>query len=229
MKSHPSFFENRILFNEKIKQGRPSRHLSKIKSGAVFGNFTVTEESILRISEKVPPNKDRRVNRSTYYVNVDCSCGNNMWVKCTYLIEKNHKSCSKCRADVRLGAYKSLKEMKVWHTRCYQIRTSAKQQNLEFNLTPEFLKQLFIFQSGKCAITGDEIIVKKGNVSLDKIIPKLGYVTGNVQWTNKKSNIMKQDMSMDELIIWCKKVINKNRSLIIKKFKHNPSFQNELF
>lgn len=35
--------------------------------------------------------------------------------------------------------------------------------------------------------------------SLDRIIPDLGYVPGNVQWISFKANTMKNDSSMDEL------------------------------
>jgi hypothetical protein len=211
MKTLPSFFENRILIEDKIKPGRPFKDIDKLIKGATISNFTVTDEPILRIISSINENKEKRNNRSNYYVNVDCSCGNNLWVKTTYLLRGEHKSCVKCRAEVREGSFKSLFHMKVWNNRYNEIKRRAKDSNIPFDLTPIYLKELMDSQNNKCGITGEDIVEVSGNISLDKKDPSLGYTKGNVQWTNRKSNTMKQDLTMQQLLDWCKKVIEYNK------------------
>ena len=205
----PSFFENRILLTYNSIENK--KHSLKIKEGDIYNNFIVTSEEFLNIRIPIESSNENRKTRSEWYINVDCSCGNNLWVKYGYLKTLKFKSCCKCRAIVREGKYKSLESMRVWHTRCSSIKKSAKKQNIFFDLTPLYLKELFELQENTCGITGDIILNTKGNISLDKKDPKLGYIKGNVQWTNRKSNMMKQDLSMEELIEWCEKVLIKNK------------------
>lgn len=45
--------------------------------------------------------------------------------------------------------------------------------------------------------------------SLDRIVPELGYVKGNVQVISRKANVMKNDATMEELkrfYEWLKKI-----------------------
>jgi len=51
---------------------------------------------------------------------------------------------------------------------------------------------------------------KASSPSLDKIIPSLGYVVGNVQWLSKKANGMKQDASFQELEKFAKWVLKQS-------------------
>ena len=43
--------------------------------------------------------------------------------------------------------------------------------------------------------------------TLDKIIPERGYVKGNVQVISHKANSMKRNASLDELLLFSRKVI----------------------
>jgi hypothetical protein len=49
------------------------------------------------------------------------------------------------------------------------------------------------------------------NASIDKINPSLGYVKNNVQLVCNTINMMKSDMSIDELLKFCKLIINNNK------------------
>ena len=84
-----------------------------------------------------------------------------------------------------------------------------KNEHIPFEITRDYCIALMESQQGLCALTGVELIPKSGptSPSLDKKDPKLGYVEGNVQWVTKKANTMKQDCSMEELIHFCKTVI----------------------
>ncbi len=61
---------------------------------------------------------------------------------------------------------------------------SAKLKNIPFNLDSLYVKNLFKEQHRKCAyckISNDECTLLQGSrLSVDRIIPELGYVKGNV-------------------------------------------------
>jgi hypothetical protein len=87
---------------------------------------------------------------------------------------------------------------------CYRMWDSAKrlssQKNLAFNLTPEYIKQLWP-QNNKCPIL--DILLERNFVSgpkassptLDKLRPELGYVVGNVAIISAKANMIKNDIT----------------------------------
>jgi hypothetical protein len=51
-----------------------------------------------------------------------------------------------------------------------------------------------------------------GTASLDRIDSSKGYTLGNIQWVHKWVNLMKQDMTDQEFIEWCKTITNFNTS-----------------
>ena len=98
-------------------------------------------------------------------------------------------------------------------------RDRANKKGIPFNLTKEYLKELWDEQEGKCAISGIEMTFDqcKGrtatNVSIDQINPNEGYVIGNVQLVCMAVNQFKSDFSMDEIYMFCESIL-KNRNKI---------------
>lgn len=100
------------------------------------------------------------------------------------------------------------------------LRSKAKQRGLCWNISEQYLWSLFLKQKGCCAISGVPIKLttkrnKHNNIdrtiltaSLDRIDSAIGYVEGNVQWTHKTVNIMKQSLSDSEFINWCITIAN---------------------
>ena len=92
------------------------------------------------------------------------------------------------------------------------IQYKAKSRNLIFNLSIEFLNDLYKKQKGKCAISGIEIEFENGNYypinpcSLDRIDSSIGYIEYNVQWVDRKINYMKHQSPNDDFIEICKKI-----------------------
>lgn len=80
----------------------------------------------------------------------------------------------------------------------------------------DFLEELYKKQEGKCAISGETMTYQSGegriatNISIDQILPNKGYYPENVQLVCLNVNIIKSDQSMEELIEWCKKVVDYN-------------------
>lgn len=87
--------------------------------------------------------------------------------------------------------------------------TKAKCRKKEFNLSFEYLENLFDSQQGKCSISGVPLTFE-GNTpnlaSLDRIDSAKGYVEGNIQWVAWYINKMKQDLSMVDFLQKCKEV-----------------------
>jgi hypothetical protein len=78
-------------------------------------------------------------------------------------------------------------------------RRRAKLQNIPFNIE---LGDIIITE--KCPALGIKLEVGVGAVTnnsptLDKIIPELGYVKGNVVVISHKANTMKRDASLEEI------------------------------
>ena len=103
-----------------------------------------------------------------------------------------------------------------WHG----AKDRAIKQNLEFNITVDYLKYLWNNQNGKCALSNLDMtyIFNSGriptNVSIDKINPSKGYIMGNIQLVCMACNQIKSDLSEKEMYNFCKSIVevyeNKN-------------------
>lgn len=97
-----------------------------------------------------------------------------------------------------------------------RIRSTAKTKNLEFEVSIEYLWELYEHQNGKCALTGMDIYFNDYNLdqktaSLDRIDSSKGYIPGNVQWVHKEINRMKSNFPTDGFLRWCNLVINNSK------------------
>lgn len=139
-----------------------------------------------------------------------CDCGNTRWIQGNELTNPNKCfQCAKCAAKER-GAIQAERNGKVGEltlTRYTKLQRSAETRNIIFNLSMEYLWNLFEYQNHTCAITGDYIpsIIE---ASLDRIDSNGNYEEGNVQWVTYQANVSKHTMSMNELYEFCKKVLN---------------------
>ena len=83
-------------------------------------------------------------------------------------------------------------------------RRRAKKGNIRFELDTEYLESIFP-SDGLCPVFkiplvwGGEGAERDNSPSLDRIIPELGYVEGNVVWISNRANILKRDASWEEL------------------------------
>ena len=100
--------------------------------------------------------------------------------------------------------------------RTFMRRLLDKKRRVGSELTIDFLDRLYQKQLGKCALSGREMtfIAGKGrvstNISIDQIIPSLGYTQDNVQLVCAFANILKGSLMMDELYLFCEEIL-KNR------------------
>jgi len=90
-------------------------------------------------------------------------------------------------------------------------RSRAKRDTLPFNISIEDINI-----PKTCPILGIPIVLSSermekkyhsGSPSIDKIVPKLGYVKGNIQVISMRANIMKSNASLDELERFCTNIL----------------------
>jgi hypothetical protein len=153
-----------------------------------------------------------------------CDCGKIVIKEANSLTRpiSGHKSCG-ClirRSGAECPSWSGYGLLSKKHFR--SIVYGAKKRNIKFEITIEYIWQLYEHQNGLCAISGVPISFgarssDKNSASLDRIDSSLGYVEGNVQWVHKKINFMKGKDSDDEFIEWCRLVTNHQRKKNRKK------------
>src|SRR5690606_22407621 len=98
---------------------------------------------------------------------------------------------------------KRIREKHDWTKKiCSQIKYRAKQKGIPFNITHEDLNIPDV-----CPVLGIPIEKKvelgsgywPDNPSVDRIIPELGYVKGNVRVISHRANLLKSDATIEEL------------------------------
>lgn len=93
----------------------------------------------------------------------------------------------------RLKKYKTLfyTDLEKYITRrCYALKKQAKTKHVKFNLTPEYLINLWKLQNGNCFYTNIKMISAGKHMgfqrweapSIDRLNPKKGYVINNITW-----------------------------------------------
>ncbi len=124
------------------------------------------------------------------------------------------KLCKGCSAKVidnsHSGYYYDIRLS--WIRKC---RVCAETRGIEWNLSDEFIWQIYLAQDRKCALSGQPIGWSKlGQVhtaSIDRIDSDRGYVVDNVQLVHKDINFMKQSFSQSYFVEMCKKIAEYNK------------------
>lgn len=166
-------------------------------TGQRFGKLTVLEKS-----------KERATNGIIWICK--CDCGKYKKIS-THNLTANLKSTKSCGCLAIASHWSGYKE--ITGTFMSRVRAGARNRGLEYNITIEYLWNLFIEQDRRCVFT-DQILIFSGfselqTASIDRIDSLKGYIEGNVQWVHKDINQMKMDRSDKEFINWCKLVFLK--------------------
>lgn len=165
-----------------------------------------------------------------------CVCGNIVHVRTTALKMGHTTSCGCYKKEVNSSTAKKIakerggdrKKSLSWkgyqdipHTYFSTLQYNAKVRKLDFDITIEYLWDLFVKQGRKCALSGVELTFgynkPSQTASLDRIDSALGYINGNVQWIHKDINFMKGGMHQNKFIDICSRIY-KNQS------SHNIGF-----
>ena len=94
----------------------------------------------------------------------------------------------------------------------YALKLGAKRRNLSFQITNEYLWDLFQQQERKCVFTGEILTLPQNRketqytASVDRIDASKGYIKGNVQWVHRDVNFSKQQMNNQQFLQLIKKI-----------------------
>lgn len=143
-----------------------------------------------------------------------CDCGTEKIIRRDHLTKGYTKSCG-CEWHSTKSDHKSWKGYKEIPLDFFtNIKRAAQQREIDFDITIEYLWDLFIQQNRRCALSGMELKFGRTNrdrigknVSIDRIDSTKGYIPNNVQWIDKRINIMKNKMDEQEFLSICKKIV----------------------
>lgn len=130
--------------------------------------------------------------------------------------------CKKCKNDQRIKRNEFNRTLntgnleRLLRSRFYGARQRSKDNNIEIDITVDYLLELWNLQNGKCSISKIDMTyeVHSGrihtNVSIDRKDPEIGYLKTNIQLVCMAVNQMKSDMTNDDLLYFCKEILKNN-------------------
>lgn len=163
--------------------------------------------------------KDFRVDeRGHTHWKCECVCGKIVERRQDYLLRAAPSASCGCKHPRRNKGelhptYKGIGDLNGHYYGT--LERNAMTRNLEFEVSIEYLWELFLRQDKVCALTKiplcfqsqkDKIAGADQTASLDRIDPVLGYVEGNVQWVHKDVNWMKNNYSQERFLEICRLV-----------------------
>jgi len=162
---------------------------------------------------------------------------------------RKERTCRRCmfvaQNRASLGRHRGVGDLtKTFYN---YFRSTAKKRNILWDVSIEYLWQIAEAQDKKCALSGLEIVfptitgahgnwemdvktltkVRLGNgmveaASLDRIDSDKGYIEGNVQWTCKWINIMKNGLDSNEFVYLCYLVASRHANPDPSRLKWFP-------
>lgn len=151
-------------------------------------------------------NEHKKFGHHTRWKALCGSCNQYHWVLNRTLTHGKSEKCFFCARKNRRGGYEEINGT-YWET----IIRGAKDRNFEFNITIEYIWNLFLTQSRRCALSNMVLVFgykQDATASLDRIDSSKGYVVGNVQWVHKDVNRMKWAFDEDYFIYLCKQIVD---------------------
>lgn len=151
--------------------------------------------------------KSLRIDKSGHiYWECRCSCGRKHEVQTNKLLSGNTKSCGclaqEMRGKSRITHGETRGPRSNWSPRTkmlYAAKARAKKEELPFNLTLEDIQIPDVCPILGYTLEKNSRYCQYNSPSLDKIIPALGYVRGNVQVISHKANTIKNDATIEDL------------------------------
>lgn len=158
----------------------------------------------------VRPSEDKR-NRIFWICR--CDCGKYKDVAAKHLKSGAIKTCGSTihRKHKASSSWKGFEELPGKYIT--QVKRGALARNLNFDISAKDMWQQALRQNGLCALTDIKLNFdtnNNGNASLDRINSDSGYTKDNIQWVDKRINLMKMHIPQKEFIELCKLVANKN-------------------
>lgn len=141
-----------------------------------------------------------------------CSCGVEKSVKAQYLIGGQSTKCPTCARSKKKIIEGTVPDF-YWRN----VINNTRKRDMMLNISPDEAFQVLVDQNFKCALSGMDIRLSshatehlhgETTASLDRINSFRSYEPGNIQWVHKSINFMKRQMSNDDFIDMCKRVVD---------------------
>lgn len=158
--------------------------------------------------------------KNNHYFKVQCDCGHVYYTGHSTFSRKNRLPyCNNCfNHGFKTPKRSSMITEDISKSAYNRLAQNAHNRGILFDVSPEYLQELFNLQSKKCALSGIDIYISKSqsnpversknNASLDRIDSTKGYIIGNLQWVHKDINTMKMHYSQEYFINLCKMISN---------------------
>lgn len=109
--------------------------------------------------------------------------------------------CYSCGNSISRARYHRYKISNPFKWKCGKTKSRARSLKIPFDLTSEYLESIW---TGYCPISlvklqWDTSRLNPDAAELDRIIPELGYVKGNVVFLSRRINRIKSDASFEEI------------------------------
>lgn len=186
--------------------------------GEKFGLWTVISDELKSGSEVRPGSKERQI-----YWKVKCECGEVAWKNSMHLKRGDSTRCKRCGNKTFLNDKGETLVNAVIQSKVRQVRYNAQKRKkvsrLDFNITPEYINQLYEINH-TCALSGLDLTIdlhktlQQQQLSIDRIDSNVGYVEGNVELVDKRINLMKGSLSNEEFIELCCYVALHNQDVL---------------
>jgi len=162
---------------------------------------------------------DRKSKDKVTFWECRCDCGRISIQRATRIARGIRKSCGclsgktlngtrRIAREDRAGDREKCGKVPLWYF--HGLEYGAKKRGIRFEVSVEYVSDLYERQCGKCIFSGRTLTFacgtkayKKTTASLDRIVSSQGYVKGNVQWIHKVLNKMKKNWSDDRFIRQC--------------------------
>lgn len=108
---------------------------------------------------------------------------------------------NRCRLCRKIEARENYKK-DPFVTLARSKKSECKKKGIDYNLDADYLRSLW---TGICPLTNQEITIGNSGMGssksghLDRTIPELGYVKGNVAYISGRMNRIKYDATLEEL------------------------------
>jgi len=140
-----------------------------------------------------------------------CDCGEEKVILGVLLRNGLTKSCGCLSFEQKWKGSGGLSKV-YWN----RILKGAEKRSLQVNITIDDAWRKFEKQKGICALSGADLVLVTDfsrnhhlqNASLDRIQNQLGYTWDNTHWVDKRINMMKGTMGLDQFLQICKAVAN---------------------
>jgi hypothetical protein len=127
--------------------------------------------------------------------------------------KKNWYETNKTQFIVKVKKWKKETVVGFFYSKLQRLKNNAKNRGLEINIDHKYLMKLYEDQKEMCPLTGRKLLLMKGSedipdrLSVDRVDPEKGYVSGNVRLVTWQANSARRSWDDHQLLKFAKDVV----------------------